>query len=78
MLLPSPALYCIGIFGLMLLSLLETILVMHLMEKDSKASKDLEADKGRSQGGNKRGKANIQNSPGGKTRSQLHQLFDGI
>ncbi|XP_056286119.1 5-hydroxytryptamine receptor 3A-like isoform X2 [Pseudoliparis swirei] len=61
---PLIALYCIGIFGLMLLSLLETILVMHLMEKDSKASKDLEADKGRSQGGNKRGKANIQNSPG--------------
>lgn len=27
--------YCIGIFGLMMLSLLETILVMYLMEKDN-------------------------------------------
>ncbi|XP_041819279.1 5-hydroxytryptamine receptor 3A-like [Chelmon rostratus] len=32
---PLIAVYCIGIFALMLLSLLETILVMHLMEKDS-------------------------------------------
>ncbi|XP_054609550.1 5-hydroxytryptamine receptor 3A-like [Dunckerocampus dactyliophorus] len=31
---PLIAIYCIGIFALMLLSLLETILVMHLMEKD--------------------------------------------
>lgn len=34
-LLPSSAVYCIGNFGLMLLSLLETILVMHLMAKDA-------------------------------------------
>lgn len=27
--------YCVGIFGLMMLSLLETILVMYLMEKDN-------------------------------------------
>ncbi|XP_033468015.2 5-hydroxytryptamine receptor 3A-like [Epinephelus lanceolatus] len=32
---PLIALYCIGMFGLMLLSLLETILVMYLIEKDS-------------------------------------------
>ncbi|KAM6899196.1 5-hydroxytryptamine receptor 3A-like [Lycodopsis pacificus] len=63
---PLIALYCIGIFALMLLSLLETILVMHLMEKDSQAAKDIKADEGRSrsEGGNKRGKANFQNSHG--------------
>ncbi|XP_029312562.1 5-hydroxytryptamine receptor 3A-like [Cottoperca gobio] len=38
---PLIVVYCIGIFSLMLLSLLETILVMHLMEKDS-ASQDSE------------------------------------
>lgn len=31
---PPSVVYCIGIFGLMMLSLLETILVMYLMEKD--------------------------------------------
>uniref|UniRef100_UPI0037E7091E 5-hydroxytryptamine receptor 3A-like n=1 Tax=Semicossyphus pulcher TaxID=241346 RepID=UPI0037E7091E len=41
---PLIAIYCIGIFGLMMLSLLETILVMFLMEKDS-ASQDNEEDK---------------------------------
>ncbi|KAF3840616.1 hypothetical protein F7725_006478 [Dissostichus mawsoni] len=39
--------YCIGIFGLMMVSLLETILVMYLIEKDS-ASKEKKADKNRS------------------------------
>lgn len=39
----SSATYCIGIFALMLLSLLETILVMYLMEKDS--AHDDEADR---------------------------------
>ena len=34
--------YCIGIFGLMMLSLLETILVLYLMAKDSQ---DNEMDK---------------------------------
>ncbi|XP_061564108.1 5-hydroxytryptamine receptor 3A-like [Cololabis saira] len=33
---PLIAIYCIGIFTLMLLSLLETILVMHLIDKDNK------------------------------------------
>ncbi|XP_077959923.1 5-hydroxytryptamine receptor 3A [Gasterosteus aculeatus] len=45
---PLIAVYCIGIFALMLLSLLETIVVMHLMAKDSQASKDNEPDEGRS------------------------------
>nr|XP_061787660.1 5-hydroxytryptamine receptor 3A-like [Nerophis lumbriciformis] len=34
---PLIAVYCIGIFGLMLLSLLETICVMYLVEKDYKS-----------------------------------------
>ncbi|XP_061612914.1 5-hydroxytryptamine receptor 3A-like [Phyllopteryx taeniolatus] len=37
---PLIAVYCIGIFALMLLSLLETILVMHLLEKDNKSGDD--------------------------------------
>ncbi|KAM8836391.1 5-hydroxytryptamine receptor 3A-like [Spinachia spinachia] len=45
---PLIAVYCIGIFSLMLLSLLEIIVVMHLMAKDSHASKDHVADGGRS------------------------------
>ncbi|XP_026171886.1 5-hydroxytryptamine receptor 3A-like [Mastacembelus armatus] len=40
---PLIALYCIGTFALMMLSLLETILVMYLMEKDS-ASQDNSKD----------------------------------
>ncbi|KAK5880920.1 hypothetical protein CesoFtcFv8_021778 [Champsocephalus esox] len=44
---PLIAVYCIGIFGLMMISLLETILVMYLIEKDS-ASKEKKADKNRS------------------------------
>lgn len=64
MLLPSPAVYCIGIFALMLLSLLETIVVMHLMAKDSQASKDNEPDEGRSssEADNQQGKAHFQSS----------------
>ncbi|KAM9716173.1 LOW QUALITY PROTEIN: uncharacterized protein ACNS7B_022270 [Menidia menidia] len=45
---PLIAIYCIGIFALMMLSLLETILVMYLMEKDS-ASQD-ERDENQSVG----------------------------
>ncbi|KAK5881485.1 hypothetical protein CesoFtcFv8_022276 [Champsocephalus esox] len=59
---PLIAVYCIGIFALMLLSLLETILVMHLIEKDSQASQDNKADNGRSKDCNKRSKANFHNS----------------
>ncbi|XP_037546868.1 5-hydroxytryptamine receptor 3C-like [Nematolebias whitei] len=42
---PLVVIYCIGIFGLMLLSLMETILVKYLMEKDS-ASQDSNTDNG--------------------------------
>ncbi|KAK0134353.1 5-hydroxytryptamine receptor 3A [Merluccius polli] len=38
------ATYCTTIFALMLLSLLETILVMHLMEKDSRSQENEETD----------------------------------
>ncbi|XP_040885393.1 5-hydroxytryptamine receptor 3A-like [Toxotes jaculatrix] len=44
---PLIAVYCIGIFALMMLSLLETIVVMYLMEKDSE-SQDNETDKDQS------------------------------
>ncbi|XP_034080271.1 5-hydroxytryptamine receptor 3A-like [Gymnodraco acuticeps] len=44
---PLIAVYCIGIFGLMMVSLMETIVVMYLIEKDS-ASKERKADKNRS------------------------------
>ncbi|XP_060884991.1 5-hydroxytryptamine receptor 3A-like [Labrus mixtus] len=37
---PLIAMYCIGIFGLMMLSLLETIFVMYLIEKDSASQND--------------------------------------
>ncbi|KAF3853334.1 hypothetical protein F7725_014022 [Dissostichus mawsoni] len=44
---PLIAVFCIGMFGLMMISLLETMLVMYLIEKDS-ASKEKKADKNRS------------------------------
>ncbi|XP_033975556.1 5-hydroxytryptamine receptor 3A-like isoform X1 [Trematomus bernacchii] len=44
---PLIAVYWIGIFGLIMISLLETMLVMYLIEKDS-ASKEKKADKNRS------------------------------
>ncbi|KAM3592810.1 uncharacterized protein V6R79_025587 [Siganus canaliculatus] len=37
---PLIVIYCIGIFALMMLSVMETILVMYLMEKDSPAQDD--------------------------------------
>ncbi|KAL3967959.1 receptor-type tyrosine-protein phosphatase U [Sarotherodon galilaeus] len=57
---PLIAVYCIGIFALMLLSLLEAILVKHLIEKDS-AVED-ETDRDRSLGensGNNQGSHNF-------------------
>ncbi|XP_017290046.1 5-hydroxytryptamine receptor 3A isoform X2 [Kryptolebias marmoratus] len=56
---PLIAVYCIGIFTLMMLSLLETILVMYLMEKNSQ---DCEKDKDQSaiQESNKKSKSNYQ------------------
>ncbi|XP_038551092.1 5-hydroxytryptamine receptor 3A-like, partial [Micropterus salmoides] len=53
--------YCIGSFALMMLSLLETILVMHLMDKHS-ASQDNEANKDQSLSedcGDKHGSVNL-------------------
>ncbi|KAL3063563.1 hypothetical protein OYC64_003183 [Pagothenia borchgrevinki] len=41
---PLIAVFCIGMFGLMMINLLETILVMYLIEKDS-ASEETKADK---------------------------------
>ncbi|XP_074519128.1 5-hydroxytryptamine receptor 3A-like [Halichoeres trimaculatus] len=46
---PLIAIYCIGIFGLMMLSLLETMLVMYLLERDSELQ-DNEAGKDQSLG----------------------------
>ncbi|KAI9526753.1 hypothetical protein NQZ68_036066 [Dissostichus eleginoides] len=43
--LPLIAVFCIGMFGLMMISLLETILVMYLIDRDS-ASEENQADKG--------------------------------
>ncbi|XP_038592497.1 5-hydroxytryptamine receptor 3A-like [Micropterus salmoides] len=58
---PLIATYCIGSFGLMMLSLLETILVMHLMDKDS-VSQDNKADRDQSLSedcGDKRSNVNL-------------------
>ncbi|XP_026172283.1 5-hydroxytryptamine receptor 3A-like isoform X2 [Mastacembelus armatus] len=66
---PLIVVFCIGIFALMMLSLLETILVMYLMEKDS-ASPDSEADEDQnlSEDCNKHGKAKSQSSEGEKKK----------
>ncbi|XP_070401817.1 5-hydroxytryptamine receptor 3A [Nothobranchius furzeri] len=52
---PLIMVYCIGIFSLMMLSLLETILMMYLMERES-ASQDDELE--RNQGGGEGGEEN--------------------
>ncbi|XP_054860161.1 5-hydroxytryptamine receptor 3A-like [Amphiprion ocellaris] len=41
---PLIVIYCIGIFGLMLLSLVETIFVMYLMDKDSVSQDETDQD----------------------------------
>ncbi|XP_030580212.1 5-hydroxytryptamine receptor 3A-like [Archocentrus centrarchus] len=55
---PLIVVYCIGIFALMLLSVLETILMMHLIEKDS-AAQDDETDGERSLAENSRDRPNF-------------------
>ncbi|CAJ1052631.1 -hydroxytryptamine receptor 3A-like [Xyrichtys novacula] len=75
---PVIVVFCIGIFGLMMLSLLETILVMHLMEKDS-VSKESGADKDQNQSercGEKQGVQRLLCCSGsaGETPSQLLPL----
>ncbi|XP_039472710.1 5-hydroxytryptamine receptor 3A-like [Oreochromis aureus] len=59
---PLIAIYCIGIFALMLLSLLETILVMYLIEKDSTAQhNETNGDQSLTEKcGDKQGKSNFQ------------------
>uniref|UniRef100_UPI0037E9C3DC 5-hydroxytryptamine receptor 3A-like n=1 Tax=Semicossyphus pulcher TaxID=241346 RepID=UPI0037E9C3DC len=57
---PLIAIYCIGIFGFMMLSLLETILVMYLMEKDSASQAKEDRDKSLSEDcKDKRGKVSF-------------------
>lgn len=64
---PPPAVYCIGNFALMLLSLLETILVMHLMEKDTLSQNEGNKDQTGSEDLNKQGKTSFHNCHGGET-----------
>nr|XP_029137190.1 5-hydroxytryptamine receptor 3E-like [Labrus bergylta] len=47
---PLIAVYCIGVFGLMMMSLLETILVMYLMQKDKDKHQSLNEDSTEKQG----------------------------
>ncbi|KAM9425816.1 LOW QUALITY PROTEIN: 5-hydroxytryptamine receptor 3A [Pholidichthys leucotaenia] len=54
---PLIAVYCIGNFALMLLSLLETIFVMYLMEKDPQGT-EIIGDQSLGEGCNKESKAN--------------------
>lgn len=56
------ATYCIVIFALMLLSLLETILVTHLIEKDSQVKLKVK---------NEHKKAKTNNSDAGEIRKKL-------
>ncbi|XP_067345193.1 uncharacterized protein [Channa argus] len=57
---PLIAVYCIGIFALMMLSLFETIFVMYLMEKDSASDgNEAEGDQRATESGNNQGKANF-------------------
>ncbi|XP_053719967.1 5-hydroxytryptamine receptor 3A-like [Synchiropus splendidus] len=65
---PLIAVYCIGIFGFMMLSLLETILVMHLMQKDSKSDQSLSED------GHKPTNFHDDNSALGKLSQELREM----
>ncbi|XP_035468853.1 5-hydroxytryptamine receptor 3A-like [Scophthalmus maximus] len=65
---PLIAVYCIGVFTLMMLSLLETVLVMHLIGKDS-APRDKETEKDRNRE-DKRGKDAVRSCDG-----QFNKLF---
>ncbi|XP_069373631.1 5-hydroxytryptamine receptor 3A-like isoform X2 [Paralichthys olivaceus] len=60
---PLIALYCIGVFGLMMLSLLETIVVMYLIQKDSAPQED-KGEEGRCLKENKQGEVNFHNCEG--------------
>ncbi|XP_034427369.1 5-hydroxytryptamine receptor 3A-like [Hippoglossus hippoglossus] len=54
---PLIAVYCIGVFTLMMLSLLETVLVMYLIKKDSAPRDDETEEEDRSLREDKRGKS---------------------
>ncbi|XP_023287059.1 5-hydroxytryptamine receptor 3A-like [Seriola lalandi dorsalis] len=63
---PLIAVYCLGIFGLMLLSLLETVFIMYLLDRDS-ASQESETDEDQrlsEDHGDKRGKGNSHDCEG--------------
>lgn len=70
---PSSAVYCIGNFALMLLSLLETILVMHLMGKDTSPENKTNTDNTSSEECNKQGNGIFNNCYGGEIRNQMRQ-----
>ncbi|XP_026207668.1 5-hydroxytryptamine receptor 3A-like [Anabas testudineus] len=78
---PLIAAYCIGIFALMMLSLLETIVVMYLMEKDS-SSEDNEAngDQDLSEASNNRSSERDEKSPEllKRSSSQLTEESHGL
>ncbi|XP_038592501.1 5-hydroxytryptamine receptor 3A-like [Micropterus salmoides] len=70
---PLIATYCIGSFALMMLSLLETILVMHLMEKDSASQDEANKDQSLSEDcGDKRGKVTFHNCCRGEIKKWTH------
>ncbi|KAM7370500.1 hypothetical protein PAMP_010041 [Pampus punctatissimus] len=62
---PLIAVFCIGVFGLMLLSLLETIFIMRLIEKDVSQSNEADGDRSLSQDcGHKQAKVKFDNANG--------------
>ncbi|XP_056222306.1 5-hydroxytryptamine receptor 3A-like [Seriola aureovittata] len=76
---PLIAVYCIGMFALMMLSLVETIFIMYLLEKDS-ASRESETDKDQSSSEdcNKQGNANFLKCHGElHKRTQCVCIYDG-
>lgn len=70
------AVYCVGIFALMLLSLLETVGVMYLIEKDS-VSEDSETNRNQNPGKdcNKHGKANFHSCEQGEILCQKRSVL---
>ena len=68
------ATYIVGIFGLMMLSLTETIVVMYLLEKDSKENEP-NADQNLSEDcGDKRGKISLDDC----FRGEIYNLYGSL
>ena len=63
--------FCIGTFGLMMLSLMETIVVMYLLEKDKEAEKDQSLSE---DCGDKQGKVSFRNCCRGEINDKEPQL----